>query len=122
MLIQLVIKNADLLGGKVRFALPVYTYCDINVLSFQFANTNNSNHTHLIQLKSDVLVLTNSPTPFLTFITQQGSNPITLSDARIHIKDILLNGNLTLEPIDVITGTTPANFAFLILTLEITPK
>lgn len=122
MLIQLVVKNADLSGGKARFALPIYTYCDVNVLSFQYCDTNNSNHTHLIQLKSDNLIMTGSPTPFLTFITQQGSNAITYSDSRIHIKDLLLNGNLTLEPVDVATGTTPANFSSLILTLEITSK
>ena len=122
MLIQLLVRNADLSGGKARIALPVYTYCDVNVLSIQYCDTDNAQHTHLIQIKSDVLTLTGSPTPFLTFIAQSGSNQITLSDSHTHIKNILLNGNIVLEPINVATGTTPANFSALILTLEITPK
>lgn len=122
MLVQVVIRSADLVSGKVRVAMPYYTYCDVNVIAIQYCDTDNSQHTHLIQLKSDLLTMSQSPTPYLTFIAQSGSNLITFADTRIHFKDILLNGNLVLEPINVATGTTPANFSNLVLTLDVNPK
>lgn len=122
MLIQSLIRNADLSGGKIRIRVPYYAICDVNVLSFQYCDTDNSGHTHFIQLKSDKLVMVGSPTPYLTFICQNGSNTITFSDTRIHFKDIRLDGIIEIEPINVATGTTPANFSGLILTLEINPK
>jgi len=122
MLIQVLVKSADLSSGKVRVAVPFYAMCDVNVLGFSYCDTDNSNHTHIIQLRSNELILTNSPVPNLTFIVQSGSNNIMLSDGHLHLKDIILNGVITLEPINVATGATPANFSALILTLDVIPK
>ncbi len=122
MLIQLIVRNADLSGGKARIALPLYAQCDIAILSVQYSDTDNSQHTHLIQVRSDVLTFTASPTPYLTFIAQAGSNQITFADTRIHMRDVILNGIVTIEPINLATGLTPANFGAIVITLEITPK
>lgn len=101
-----------------RIPVPVFGVCSIKVLNVQYHATGNPNH--LIQVRSDVLYSQKSPCPFISFITTPSANVSYDSGYKEYSYErVVVNGGMTIDIRDAVTGAEPVNFQFCVITLQI---
>lgn len=117
---QLFVKAADLNAqGVVRLPINYHGLYNVQLLSLQYHDTGGAGVSRIIQLVSDDLYLNNSPTPYITFITNPNAS-ITIDSSSKYNFDLLnLRGFIQLQPINIATSTTPVGFTGLVLTIQI---
>lgn len=106
------------------FVVPVSGAANVKVMAIQYVDTNNGNHHHVIQIRSDVLLFPYSPCVYLTFISGAGTHAVSTLNYdtgknEYSINKCNLQGKLKLEVIDKDTGLVPDHFGHCLLTLEI---
>lgn len=116
---QFLVKSSDLNAlGIATLPFNYHGKYNIQLLSLQY-HDGGVNTSRLIQLVSDDLYLINSPAKYITFITNPHANINIDSSTKFNFDCITLKGFLNIQPIDVSTGTTPAGFTNLVLTMQI---
>lgn len=106
------------------FVVPVSGAANIKVIGVQYVDTNNGNHHHIVQIRSDVLIFPYSPAVYLTFMASAGTHVQTnvnydTGKNEYSINKCNLQGRIKLEVIDQETGLQPDHFGHCLLTLEI---
>ncbi len=101
------------------FIIPVSGHANIKVVSAQYVDTNSANHSHIIQLRSDVLRFPYSSLQYLTIMTGATTVNFDTGKNEYSINGANLNGKMNLSVIDLGTGLTPDHFGAFLLTLEI---
>lgn len=102
------------------FAIGVSGKCSIRVLGVQYHDTAAAGVSRIIQVRSDSLYFPYSPARHLTIVSNNAGQ-MTFDNSRneYHLKDVSLNSQVLLNVVDYATGTTPTNFQWCVLTLDI---
>ena len=103
-----------------RIPVPVFGVCSIKVISVQYHDTGAAATSTVVQICSDVLNAPRSPCPFITFIDK----PSAVVNFENGIKEysyerVVVNGGLTINILNAVTGAEPTNFQFCVITLQI---
>lgn len=117
---QFLIRSGDLNAQGIA-TLPINYRGDYNVqlLSLQYHDGGGAGVSRLVQLVSDELYLINSPARYISFLTNPNANITIDSSTKFNFDRLTLKGFLQIRPVDLATGTTPAGFTNLILTIQI---
>jgi hypothetical protein len=117
---QFLVRSSDLNAQGIA-TLP-FNYngkYNVQLLSLQYHDGGGGGVSRVIQLVSDDLYLINSPARFITLLTNPNSNINIDSSTKFNFDCLQLKGFLNIQPVDLATGTTPAGFTNLVLTLQI---
>lgn len=102
------------------FVIPYSGKCSIQIINIQYHDTAGGGLSRLIQLQSDLLFFPYSTMRYVCLMSNpDGQIGIDQSSKEFNIKDIELKGRIFFNVIDLATGTQPANFQHLLLTLSI---
>lgn len=94
--------------------------CSIRVLGVQYHDTAAGSVSRVIQLNSDALYFPYSPARYLTWVSNNaGQLQLDNSRQEYHLQNVVLNGQILLNVIDKATGTTPTNFQWCVVSLDI---
>lgn len=121
MLVQLVLTSPDV----TTFAVPIYGVCDVQVLSAQCHFVDANTRSRLVSFQSDQLFFQASPARYLQLITNpNGSMTFDSTNIGVHMKDVRLDGRITMQPITIGTSGSGAEGAFgsAVITLNIEKK
>lgn len=103
-----------------RIPIPVFGVCSIKVLGVQYHDTGIAATATVVQIRSDVLYAQKSPCPFITFIDKPSANVSFETGVKEYSYErVVVNGGLTINILNAVTGLEPANFQFCVLTLQI---
>lgn len=103
--------------------VPIYGLHNIKVINLQYHETNNPAHK-MVQVISDKLISTTSPTRFITFKLQSLLNLNYDSGVGSSFERVDLNGKIFINVVEVTSAgviSTIANFTDLLLTLQVDP-
>lgn len=117
-LLQFIVTAAN---NNTLFPVGIAGQCSLRVLGIEYGDTENPGHnSRIIQIQSDVLYFPYSPAKFITFMGhERGRMNIDDSQGGFHLNNVNVNSGIRLNVIDVATGTTPANFIGVVLSLSI---
>jgi hypothetical protein len=116
-LVQFIITPTN---NDTYFTLPVSGKCSIRVLHVAYNATGGGGSSHVIQIRSDLLLFPYSPARFLTIMSNAQTNTtFDASHNEYNLQNIVLQGQLRLAVVDNATGAQPANFQHCVLTLQI---
>lgn len=102
------------------FVIPYSGKCSIRVLNMQYHDTAGGGQSRAIQLQSDLLFFPYSTMRYLCLLSSANASlNIDQGYKEYNIKDVELKGRIFFNVIDIATGTQPANFQHLLLTLQI---
>lgn len=121
MLVQLVMTSPNM----TTLALPIYGFCDIQVLSVQIHFVDANTRSRLVYFESDQLFFQTSPARYLTFLTNpNGSITFDSTNVGVHLKDVQLNGQINIRPLTIGSSGSGAEGAFgsAVITLNIEKK
>lgn len=115
-LVQFVITPTN---NNTFFPIGISGVCSVRVLSYSHHDTGAA--ARIIQVVSEQLVFPYSPARYLTVLTNQHSTHTVdgSNDGSYHLRNVVLNGGITLNVINRATGAEPAGFTFGVLTLSI---
>ena len=118
-IVHILVKASDLIAGVATVYYNNRGCYNVQVLNVQYHDGAGNGVSRIIQFKSDELYFANSPARYLTLITNPHSNVSFDSSTSYHFENLTLKGSMTIQPIDVATGTTPGGFSGMVLTLMI---
>jgi hypothetical protein len=103
-----------------RIPIPVFGVCSIKVINIQYHDTGGAGTSTVVQIRSDVLNAPRSPCPFLTFV-DKASSAVNFENGlkEYSYERVVVNGGLTINILNAVTGAEPANFQFCVITLQI---
>lgn len=102
-----------------RIPIPVFGVCSIKVLNVQYHATGGAN-PYVVQIRSDVLNAPRSPCPFISFVNSSSANVSYDSGYKEYSYErVVINGGMTIDIRDAVTGAEPANFQYCVITLQI---
>lgn len=119
MIVHILVRSADLVNGTATVLYNNRGFYNIQILNCQYHDNSGAGVSRVIQLRSDELYFANSPARYLTILTQPNVNVTFDSSVAYHMNNVSLKGNMTIQPVDVNTGATPAGFSALVLTLQL---
>jgi hypothetical protein len=117
-IIHILVQSSDLINGIANVIYNFRGQYNVQILSCQYHDGGGA-VSRVIQLRSDELYFTNSPARYLTLVTNPHSNVTFDSGFRYHFENTTLKGSMQIEPVNLATGTTPAGFSSLVLTLNV---
>lgn len=116
-LVQFIITSAT---NNQTQAIGISGKCSIRVLGVQYHDTAAGTVSRVIQLQSDALYFPYSPARYLTWVSNNaGQLQLDNSRQEYHLQNVALNGQILLNIVDRATGTTPANFQWAVVSLDI---
>jgi len=103
-----------------RIPVPVFGVCSIKVVNVQYHDTGAAGTSTVVQIRSDVLTSPKSPCPFITFIDKPSATVNFETGLKEYSYErVAVNGGLTINILNAVTGLEPTNFQFCVLTLQI---
>lgn len=107
----------DTTNNNTYQTVPVFGKCSVRVLGVQYHSNNGAAVT--LQLRSDQLIFQYSPTRYLTFVAYGSGMNFDNSHVEYHINNIVFNGRIHFNLIDMDTGVQPVHMHTAVITLDI---
>lgn len=116
-LVQFLVTSSN---NNSTFPVGISGKCSIRVLNMVYHSTSAATVCEAVQLQSDALYFPYSPLRYLTIV----SNPSASLNydqgfVEYNLQNVVLNGQITLNVVNYLTGSTPSGFDKLLVTLEI---
>ena len=114
-LVQFVITTAT---NNSMFTVPISGKCCIKVLNIQYHAANGTSYP--VQLRSDSLLLPYSPARYITWINNPSAT-LNFDNGMVeyNFNNVVLQGQIQLAIVALVTGVEPANFQYCVVSLQI---
>lgn len=114
-LVQILVTSSN---NNSYFVVPISGKCSIRILNVQYYD--NSGSARAIQLRSDLLYFPYSSAKYLTWLSNAtGNMNVDQGFKEYNLQNVVLQGQLLLNVVDIATGITPVGFGNCIVSMQV---